>query len=357
MEKLETSPLHKVANRLIVLVLVCFILIWARELLVPLAWALVISLASMNLLTFIQKKTNLPFGLIIIFYILVLIVVFGAVLLFFFTEFQSLLTDLPAMQARLSVILHDLSQQLRGIGVKIPDHVDSAYFANALISNNSLLFDLAGTVGSNLWDLLLTLFYLFFMLYYKDTLILFAERRFKDEATHEKFRTIVVNTLSISQQYISGTAILAGITTVICYLILLIFGIPSAFFFSLLFGFLSLIPVIGMPVGLVIISLFTALTLDSTITTVYVAIALLVLHFLQENMIRPWVMGSKMEVNAFAIFFFVILGGFFWGISGMILFIPLASIIKILLDHSPTSSHYTVFLTELPRKPKKKKSV
>lgn len=350
MEKSETSSLHKAASRLTVLVLVSLILIWARELLVPLAWALVISLASMNLLTNVQKKTKLPFGLVILLYILLLILVAGSLLFFFYVEFQSLLTDLPKMQERLSGLLLDLSQGLQGMGIRIPTHFNSQFFTNALISHNDLILAFAGTVGSNLWDMLLTLFYLFFLLYYKDTLIIFAERRFRDEAAHEKFRKLLVNTLTISQQYISGIAILGAITTVICYLILLVFGIPSAFFFALLFGLLSLIPVVGMPIGLVVIAFFTVLTVDSTMITVYVSVALLVLHFLQENMIRPWVMGSKMEVNAFAVFFFVILGGFFWGISGMILFIPLASILKILLEQSPGSAHYTVFLTELPRK-------
>ena len=87
----------------------------------------------------------------------------------------------------------------------------------------------------------------------------------------------------------------------------------------------------------------------------YVAIAMLVINFLQDNVLRPWVMGTKMEVNSFAIFFFVILGGFMWGVSGMILFIPLASVIKILLDQSPKGSHYSTFLTELPKAEKSKK--
>jgi hypothetical protein len=42
----------------------------------------------------------------------------------------------------------------------------------------------------------------------------------------------------------------------------------------------------------------------------------------------------------------------FQGVSGMILFIPLASVIKILLDQSSGGSHYSVFLTELPKKVK-----
>jgi predicted PurR-regulated permease PerM len=87
-----------------------------------------------------------------------------------------------------------------------------------------------------------------------------------------------------------------------------------------------------------------------------VALSLVILNFLQDNVIRPMIMGSKLSVNAFAVFFFVIVGGFFWGVSGMILFIPLASILKIILDRSDSGSHYAVFLSELPKieKPKKK---
>jgi predicted PurR-regulated permease PerM len=68
-------------------------------------------------------------------------------------------------------------------------------------------------------------------------------------------------------------------------------------------------------------------------------------------------MGSKLEVNAFSVFFFVILGGFFWGISGMILFIPVASILKIILDRSEPGSHFSVFLSEVPKPEKTTKKL
>jgi predicted PurR-regulated permease PerM len=351
----ESSALSRIAYRLTILVLVSFILIYAQSLLIPLAWALVISLASMRLVTRIHERTHLPYSLTIILFILGLLLIFGAVIFFFYLELLGLLSDLGLMQEKLSLVMHDLSLKLKGMGVDVPDHFDPVYFKGIVSQHNDMVIGLISSVGVNLWNVLLTLFYVFFLLYYKDSLLLFARRRFKEEAAYLKFRKIVTDTLGISQQYIAGMGILGLITSVMSYLTFLLLGIKSALFFAVFFGFLSLIPVVGVPVGVVIIAFFTLLTKDSALSTLYVVVALILLNFLQDNVFRPMVMGTKMEVNAFAIFFFVIAGGFFWGVSGMILFIPLASIIKILLDHSEHGSHYTVFLTELPKKEKKQK--
>ena len=349
----NTTSLSRITYRLILLVLVSFILIYAKDLLIPFAWALVVSLASMNLVTGIHEKTRMPLGLVIMLYLIALSAIFVAVFFFFYIELQALVSDLGQMQDRLSGIMHELSLRLKDMGIAVPDHYDPAYFKALVSEHNDLIIGMLGSVGSNIFDFLLTIFYIFFLLYYKDALILFAERKFKDEASLAQFKKLVINTLTISQQYIVGMALLGVMTSVVCYFILLVLGVKSAYFFAIFFGFLSLIPVVGVPAGMVVIALFTLITIDSVMVTVYVSIALLLLNFLQDNVFRPWVMGTKMEVNAFAIFFFVILGGFFWGVSGMVLFIPFASVIKILLDQSQNGSHYSVFLSELPKKPKK----
>ncbi len=46
------------------------------------------------------------------------------------------------------------------------------------------------------------------------------------------------------------------------------------------------------------------------------------------------VVGSKVKVNAFAVIISILIGGWLWGISGMILFIPLVGILKITLEKS-----------------------
>jgi len=42
-----------------------------------------------------------------------------------------------------------------------------------------------------------------------------------------------------------------------------------------------------------------------------------------------------------------------WGVSGMILFIPIAGVVKIILESKEEHGVYAIFFSELPRKPLK----
>lgn len=355
MESTVNSNLHRITLRTILLILVCFIIIYTKSVLIPLTWALMISLASMRFVTKIKEKTKLPYSVVILLYMIVLFLIIGAVFFFFTIELQVLLSDVGLMQEKLSLIMHDLSLQLKRLGFSIPDHYDPNYFKALLKQHNNAVMGMVSGIGSNLWDFLLMIFYTFFILYYKDLVLQFASKKFQKTEDVDRFRNLILQILDIIQQYIVGMFLLGLIIAVMSYVLFIILGIKAALFFAIFFGILSLIPVIGVPIGMIVIALFTILTKDSFMTAVYVSLALFILNFLQDNVFRPMLMGSKLSVNAFAVFFFVILGGFFWGVSGMILFIPIASIIKIILERSETTSHYSVFLSELPKAEKTKK--
>jgi predicted PurR-regulated permease PerM len=349
MENSSNPKLQETTMRLLFFVLVCFILIYAKTLLVPFAWALMISLASAGFVGWIKEKTKLPYSLIVTLYMIVLFAAIGGILVFFAIELQVLLSDTAMMQDKLSIIMHDLSDEFRSVGFNIPDHYEPAYFKSILKEHDSDIMNMVSGLGSNLGNFFLIMIYTFFLLLSKDLMIRFAESRFENDEAREKFSKLNKQILEISQQYIVGTFLMGFIVFVLSYLVFLAFGIKASLFFAIFFGILSLIPVIGVPLGMVVIALFAALTKDSISTAIYISIALFILNFLQDNVFRPMLMGSKLAVNAFSVFFFVILGGFFWGISGMILFIPVASILKIILDRSEPGSHFSIFLSELPK--------
>ena len=98
--------------------------------------------------------------------------------------------------------------------------------------------------------------------------------------------------------------------------------------------------------------LFAFMTIDGYTKPLLLFAALFVINFLQDNIIRPWIMGDKMQVNAFAVFVTVIIGSMIWGVSGMILFIPLVGIIKIFIDTSKSYADYGILFADLPKKPK-----
>ena len=58
------------------------------------------------------------------------------------------------------------------------------------------------------------------------------------------------------------------------------------------------------------------------------------------------VVGSKVKVNALAVIISILIGGWLWGISGMILFIPLVGILKITLEKSASLQAFGFLLSD-----------
>jgi len=112
---------------------------------------------------------------------------------------------------------------------------------------------------------------------------------------------------------------------------------------------------VGNPIGMLVVALFTLVTKDSIWSLVMVIAALWIVNFVHENVLRPWLLGDKLKINAFIVFISVIFGGMIWGISGMILFIPIAGIIKIILSHSESNAHYAILFSERGKKSKPRK--
>lgn len=56
-------------------------------------------------------------------------------------------------------------------------------------------------------------------------------------------------------------------------------------------------------------------------------------QFLDNNLIVPKLVGSKVKINALVAIVGVIVGGALWGINGMFLSIPIIAILKVIFDH------------------------
>ncbi len=353
----KTESTDKVFNftiRLFLLMMIVYILIIGKSFLVPLAWAIIIALASIQFIDKIKNKLKLPSGLVILSYLLLLIAIIIFIFYFFYIELSHIIADLPEISNKISSGLHSLSVSLQSFGIHIPDHIDNQMI-NEIVQNNSELFiGIIKGFGEGIEHLVLAAFYLFFLLYYGDLIPYFFEKKLKNEKDRESLKEKTNKSISIIKSYIVGLLILALITAVFVFIILLIFGIKYALFFAVLLGFLSLIPFIGNPMGIIIVGLFTFLTKDSATTTILVVIFIWIAGAIHENVIRPWLMGDRLQINAFVVFIAVIIGGLLWGLSGMILFIPLAGIIKVVLMYSKDISHYAILLSEKPKKEKLK---
>lgn len=349
------SKLLKITARLILATLIIVIMVVGKEFLVPFTWSLLIGLASVKLIEWAEAKTKMPLGLLITFFLLIILLVLFALGYFFYVELHNIFNDLPTILEKLSAKIHSMSHSLENLGVVVPDHIDETLISDWVNKHKDIIQNFVSAFGFNLWNVILIMFYLFFLLYYKDLVPQFFTTHIKNKRKLISTKKDIEKSLSVVRGYIYGLLIVTTISAVMNLIVFIIFGLKFAIFFAVFLAILNLIPFIGNPIGLAVIMLFAIVTKDTFMVPLLIFISLFFMNFLQDNVVRPLLIGDKLQMNAFSVFVAIIIGGMIWGVSGMILFIPLVGIAKIFLEGHETNRSYAIFFSELPKKEKTKK--
>lgn len=187
------------------------------------------------------------------------------------------------------------------------------------------------TVGSFLVVVVLLPIYTFLIMYYRELIKKFLVSIFAD-----KHRTSVEEVIResrvIIQSYMVGLLIEMGIVAALNATGFFIIGINYAIFLAVLAAILNMIPYVGMLVATVICMLITLANSNDFADVIWVAVALTVVQFIDNNLIMPSVVSSKVKINALVSIIGVLIGGALAGVSGMFLSIPGIAIMKSIFD-------------------------
>jgi predicted PurR-regulated permease PerM len=97
--------------------------------------------------------------------------------------------------------------------------------------------------------------------------------------------------------------------------------------------------------------LIAVVTKDGFQTPFWIIISYLIIQFIDNHFLIPYIVASKVKINALISIVVVLLGGELWGISGMFLSIPIIGILKIIFDRLPEMKPWGVLLgTDIPTK-------
>lgn len=123
-------------------------------------------------------------------------------------------------------------------------------------------------------------------------------------------------------------AIIVGILTTVAMIIL---KVKYAFLLGFLIGLFNMIPYIGAIVAVAIGIVITLIT-GGIGQTVIMAIVVVILQQIDANIINPKIIGSSLEVSPLLVIFAITIGGAYFGIIGMFLAVPIAVVIKTVLE-------------------------
>jgi predicted PurR-regulated permease PerM len=192
----------------------------------------------------------------------------------------------------------------------------------------SILSSFTSTVGT----LILMLVYTFLFLYNKEKYETFFVRLFHDEDP-EKVKTIVTKISLVGQKYLTGRAVSVIILTTLYSIALYIIGLENAIILGGIAALLTIIPYVGTTIGGMFPFLVALITEDSFHPALMVAGAIILIQTIDNYFIEPNVVGGEVNLSAFASIISIIIGGVIWGVAGMILFLPIMGILKIIFDH------------------------
>jgi putative permease len=154
--------------------------------------------------------------------------------------------------------------------------------------------------------------------------------------THTPVVYAVLNkTKAVMKGYIVGLCIEMLIVAAMCFLGFMVLGIEYALLLAVITAVLNLIPYIGIFTAAILTLLITFATGSSTAVLGSLAV-LLVVHFIDSNILLPRVVGSKVKINALITLLAVLVGSALWGIPGMFLSIPVVAILKVVFDSVET---------------------
>lgn len=132
--------------------------------------------------------------------------------------------------------------------------------------------------------------------------------------------------------YIRGQFIVCVTIGVISALLLWILHVKYSLLLGIIIGVTNIIPYFGPIIGAIPAVVIAAAT--STKQVIWVAVVIFGLQFLEGNILSPLIVGKSLHMHPLLIMLSLLIGGELGGIVGLILAVPILSIIKVSVIHA-----------------------
>lgn len=334
------------------LVLFVYSIFALKVILVPLCFGLMLAILLNPLVNRLQKW-KLPRVLAIAVALLLSIIVLAAIGYFLSTQVANFSDQLPVLKKKFLELVQKLQYEvLHRFNVKMSKQDELIKQAGAEMKPNvgrTLI-----TVAGGLEMLVLIPLYSFLFLYYKTLIVKFLHEIFAEENSKD-VELVLVQTKGAIQRYMFGLLLEALIVATLNSAALMFLGVEYAILLGILGAILNVLPFIGGIVAVLLPLIIATITKDGLGTQFGIIIAYLVIQFIDNHFLVPYIVSSKVRINALISIIIVLLGGAVWGIPGMFLSIPFIGVLKIIFDRIPELKPWGKLLgDEVPTRRKRK---
>ncbi|MGF1474309.1 MAG: AI-2E family transporter [Geminicoccaceae bacterium] len=327
----------------VVAVVVGSILIFGRDILVPLAVAFIIW-HLINALSRSYRRLRvggwqLPDNLCLGMALLTIAAAIYIIVLIAAGNVAQVAEAAPSYQANIDKILPAMLKFFGLDGLPTVSQALSQIDVPALIrSLAGAITTLAGSVG------LIAIYILFFILEQRS----FDDKiaaLFPDPNRADRIRGILADIESKIEAYLRIKTFVSLLTAALCYLVLWYFGVDYQGFWALVVFLFNFIPNVGSFLAVMFPVVLTLLQFADFLTTAIVLVLLSAVQLAIGNFVEPRLMGSQLNLSPLVIIISLAFWGSIWGLPGMFLCVPLTMIFTIVCAHFELTRPIAILLS------------
>ncbi|HEX9957418.1 MAG TPA: AI-2E family transporter [Fibrella sp.] len=334
---------HQLSHSLLSLAIITLAIYMGQEILVPLALAGLLAVILRPIENWLINRGMHKVIAITLALLLAIILLTGVGVLLS-TQLADFADDLPKLRENLSELYVKARRWVRS-EYHVSYRQQDKYIQKAQAQTMEGLqgTDAINVITGPLATLILIPIYVFLLLYYRSMLLHFVVVLFPQRYA-DCVRDILGEVKTVVQSYMVGLLIETACVAALNSIGLMILGLQYTILLGIMAALLNMVPYIG---GLVATFLTVLVTMsyqsDISVLLGVVGIFLLV-QFIDNNILVPFIVASKVRINALVSIIGVLIGGALAGVSGMFLSIPAIAILKIIFDRVDSLRAWGVLL-------------
>lgn len=296
-----------------------------------------------------KKGIKRAYGVIIVYVIfaLVMAILLAIVIPKTVSEIGKLISSTPKIIETLSdkadEITNNLQKMMEGKFANFTNKSDvniveqfGKRFLDIIKNYQDKLFSSIGNIASGISGMLSALVKTFFVMIFtfyftvdKEKVKSFIVRNIPEKYKRDVMY-VAVRINDALLEFVKGRLLMAIFVGLITMIALLIVRVDFAIIIGFVTCIADIIPYIGPFLGFLPAVLFAFM--DSPMKALIVGIIFVLIQWAENNIIAPKLLGDKIGLNPLLILIAIIIGGGMFGVMGMILGVPLISVIIILID-------------------------
>jgi predicted PurR-regulated permease PerM len=325
---------ERINQYLLFMILLVLVLYFGRTFLIPIVFAALLSMLMVPVSRRVEKWgahraiSSLVSILILASVVAGMVAIVGA-------QFSAFAEDVSLIEKKGKELFQQLQSFIQDqVGVS-PEQQKEALKRQAdgaEKSAGSMITSVLKGLTSAIAGIVLTLVFTFLFLFSREKYESFFLKVYRDE-DEGKVKKIVGKISHVSQQYLTGKAMSITIIWILYSIGLSIIGLKNAILLAGIAAMLTVIPYVGTVLGGFFPVMMALVTEDSFQPALLAALVMFIIQTIDNYFIEPNIVGGEVNLSALTSIISIIAGGLVWGVPGMILFLPITGIVKIVCDH------------------------